>query len=219
MGQSTRAFALAAILGFAGAGSAMAGLQQTYDISSAGPSSDSMTFDQFNPARGTLTGVVVTISDTSISGAVGATFSGGSGGGGVLLFAGPGLAIASAFTNIVDAISVGDPTCGWGSPNSGCSIPAVTPTDTGFSPNPDTLTDATDLNEFTGTGTATLTAGFLGGLAADGSNGTLTGSADFTGTVTVSYDYTPDTDLPEPASIGLFCAGTLVLAAVRRRRR
>jgi hypothetical protein len=96
----------------------------------------------------------------------------------------------------------------------------VTPTDTGFSPNPDTVTDPLVLAAFTGTGSEALEADFQGGIEAEGPDGTLTGDGVvFSGTVTVSYDYTPATDTPEPASIGLFCAGTLAIAAIRRRRR
>jgi hypothetical protein len=155
-----------------------------------------LDFTPFDTALGTLTSVIVT---ESIDAAGSINFGGTSVTGVVLAAEGGSLTISEPgiLANIMNETLSVSGACAAAPPGS-CNGTGGTIKGAGFSPLSATLTDGGTLANFTdaaaGTGTAT------------------SANITYAGTVTALYTYTPVTDAPEPASLGIFAFGTMVLA-------
>ncbi len=84
-----------------------------------------------------------------------------------------------------------------------------------------TLTDSTDLLDFTGTGDVDfllsgLAPVFYTGSVSDGYLAAVGGTTDAGGYATVTYNYTPPNYTPEPGTLSLFGTGLLGLAGMLR---
>jgi hypothetical protein len=193
-----------------------------------GPTTQAMTFNQFDPMLGTLTGVMISYSfsevgafasaEASISGGeFGATATASSTG--VMRLLRSGVELMTGTSQTATAM---------------CSTPGSLPDDCNdlndqanfnqaMDPNPLELTLQADIDPFIGPGTvnltAELTALFTSNYQSNGSSGTPTflHSASWSGFVEVTYTYTEATATPEPASLALFGLGLGALGLARRR--
>jgi hypothetical protein len=204
------------LLGGAGAAEA----QVPFSLDTAGTTSESLTFNQFDPSLGTLTGVEITLADSATAGSAFSSITGGEGTvtaslSGALDITAPGGATPFSETTSVFAtctVSIGN-TCSNG-PNA--------QNDPTFTPNP--VTDTTDLAAFVGLGTVDLVANIdsvINGNTHLGSGTpTTTDNLTWSGDVSVTYQYTADsTGVPEPASLTLFGMGIGGLGFLRRQRK
>jgi hypothetical protein len=170
-----------------------------------------LDFTPFDTALGTLTSVIVT---ESIDAAGSINFGGTSVTGVVLAAEGGSLTISEPgiLANIMNETLSVSGACAAAPPGS-CNGTGGTIKGAGFSPLSATLTDGGTLANFTDAATANLLLDASILTKAGAGTGTAT-SANITyaGTVTALYTYTPVTDAPEPASLGIFAFGTMVLA-------
>lgn len=209
------AAAFAAVLG-------MAGLANAATISYSGgftmdlsPGSDTVNLSQFNPALGTLTAVTLDLSgsvqahvtaenDSAIAGSMGVDLTG------LLGASGPGsLSTSAGITQSAGPVSV---TASDGTADSGGDYVDFGTISGSNSAN---NTIISGFSAYVGTGTITFNITGNGGFAVNGVSNSTIHVTDFggDGTAKVTYTYTP---VPEPASLGLFAIGGLMM--IRRRR-
>jgi hypothetical protein len=240
MTQFSRASTLTAAAGLGvllgGAGMADATQMQNFSLPlSSTTASTTATFDTFDPALGSLSDVVVELSNVIIGGGSMFSITGAEGG-------------SLGSTSFVAALSVTDPSltslfagsygasAGCTAPNApqfnqSCSQGPVMPTDQVSSPgsfHPTTVgVPSTDWAAFIGAGSTVdlseAISSFVVGLEVCdliGSLGhcTLTNNISWSGTLSLTYDYTPATIVPEPDGTAVLLIGLAGLAWVDRRR-
>lgn len=175
------------------------------------PDDESVTFDLFDPALGTLTGVELSL-DSDLALGVEVTATGGP----------QDIGLATLFGDVnaeVGALSLSDPYA-----LSAFCIPS-TGSCSGFSSTviafDDSVTssDPVDLASFTGSGSI---MGDLGGFASLFSAGAATGAsgdAEWSGTLTLIYTYEPaGTPVPGPGTLVLLGTGMVAIGGAARRR-
>lgn len=231
MAQAMKAAFGAALLLVAGSASAatISGGNQGFSVtaytSGAGTPSQGMSFSQFNPALGTLTGVGVALVNPNGGAVVTAALQDG-------FFASVQASVAAQMSIAVAATTL---FAGGYMANASCEVMeeallpcseqafSFTPTGGSFTPATLALPDMF-WAPFAGAGTVELTAailelGFQTSLVApffgtDASHA----MAQWSGLVEVTYSYT-EAPAPEPASLALLGAGLGLLGLLRRRRR
>ncbi len=222
MNDSYMSAALAVLTGagmlMGGAGLAEAG--QDFTLSNGIQASQTLNFDKFNTSLGTLNSVDITLSNSITGGVASVSITGGEGGtisdevSGTLLITGPGA------TTLFSAASSESASCSFNGPGS-CSNSGDQSNPT-FDPNPATVT--TDLLAFEGTGTFGLNASLNDVQENPTSDGIgISPQYSFTylwsGTIDVTYNYTPTVEAPEPASFALLATAVGGLGLLTRRRR
>ncbi len=176
-----------------------------------------LEFSQFNPALGTLISVELNLSTTVSSTLVITNTSSSSSG-------------STAFTEVQitvqdpgNNLTVGNqPQLDVSTPNFSATIPGDSSVTSGVLTNSGsystTLTQASILSEFTGTGNVTLNAGtFTQAYTSDTTGDTdasETTEASLTGNVTYNFDPTPT---PEPSSLALMLVGFSALGLRARK--
>lgn len=191
----------------------------SYDASNA---SNILTFNQFDPSLGTLTGVSLIMIQPSITGTIHTGVNDIYFYTGQLEFSPSIIDMNSQNIFTTDAnLSVKSL-----SPDFGFSNTVENSTKTGAAEFTSTaFTVTTGLASYIGLGSVSFTADIAQySLSADCQNGCdLTSSAGFSGTLNLVYDYTPTeqqsvNSVPEPVSIVLVGSSLIALAAARRRR-
>ncbi len=220
------ALAFVAGAGLLAAGSAAA---ETLPFTVAGTGSvgdvlsNELDFTKFNPAMGTLTGVVFDLSSLSSQHAT-IAISGGEGGNG---------AAETSVNFLATGPDNGGPITlfsGTGTADANCALfstPSCPQTDNGAVSNPTftspvTVSGALALPFYEGTGTFPVDVNldslkFQTTSCFPGDTCTATGSVGWAGDVTVTFQY--DATVPEPGTFGLFAAALGGLAMLARRRR
>jgi len=232
--SGNRGAALAVMAGagllLGGAGAAKAG--QSFSVQETATSSQTLSFSPFDTSLGTLTEVDVLLSGASAS--LGSTFgiTGGEGG------ASPANGSAS-FTANLDITGPGAESLFTAGASSSASCSVSSPTGTGscsdskpvtlagggFTPDPAVLTSPTDLALWDTpsdvdvlVGIDNFVPGYVCTLALNVGSCSHTNDVLFGGQLSVTYDYTPASGVPEPRGIALFGTALLGLGLVRRRR-
>lgn len=213
------------LLGGAGAAcaSTISSGPSPFSVDVASPT-QTLDFDQFSPSLGTLNQVDISLTGSTIGGGVTAILTGGEGGMASSLFTatlsvlGPG-----PTTELTGAVSASASCDNPFTFPFSCSSGLVAPTlgAGAFTPNPQTITLA--LAPFVGLGTVGLSSAIIDYLpitSCSGFGATCNNMADlsWSGSLTVTYDYTPNNPVPEPGTLGLFAAGLVGLGVAGRSR-
>ena len=203
-------------------GAGVAEAQVPFGLDTTGTTTAPLSFNQFDPSLGTLTGVEITLSNSATAGTALASITGGEGGdsataslSGILDITAPGSDTPfSEATSVFASCTVA---------GSGCSNGPNSQDDPTFAPNP--VIDTTDLAAFTGLGMVDLNANIDNVVDGNthslepGSSGipTTTDNLSWSGDVSVTYQYTPN--VPEPASLTLLGVAMAGLGFLRRQRK
>lgn len=187
------------------------------------PPSLVLSFGQFNPVLGTLTGVVYRL-DSSIDALIDVIADGPAGSGVEVIaqadfgVSGPGISASeSLFPSASCTAEFGD--CGSTGEESSLF--------TGDDLDPRFVVAAADFGAYQGVGTVDVTLSILGtiiDIACSGSAEVCTidsAAANWSGSLVIEYIYTPGTDtpVPVPATLVLFGAGLLALGGFNAQRR
>ncbi len=200
----------------------------SFSTNTATQPDNTLSFDLFDPTLGTLTGVSFSLGNSAASVSATMSVSGGEGGAGAgtavvnFLATGPGAGGPDAIPLFQGNTST---TANCTSNGGGCS----NTTSAGASINTSaTVNGAADLPSYEGIGTfdVDVSGGPVNAStnACIGFNGgtpicTTTGSATWTGDITVSFQFTPaETGVPEPGTFGLLAAALSGMAMLTRRR-
>jgi len=206
---------------------------QPFSVDTAGTAVEPLSFSQFDPSLGTLTGVKFTLGNSVTTEISTLAITGGEGSGTASMsvgfdIKGPGQAgplVLTLFSGTGSATS----SCNTGSGGACNSSANDTTTPPSFT-NPKTVNSATDFAPYEGLGTFTvdvdLTGPVLGHTCVPKPNFSLTctpgGEGTWTGDLTVDFLFdpaSPPSEVPEPASLGLFAASLAGLGGLRLRRR
>jgi hypothetical protein len=223
----------AALTAIAGAGLLLGGADataasQSFNVQESTTAASTLSFSPFQTSLGTLTEVDIQLSNALAGIGSSINITGGEGGNSAtaafsadLDITGPGSdplfsAVASSSTSctVVDT------------PGSCSNTAPVTLASGAFTPSTVALTSPTDLAFWDTLSNASVGVA-INSFARDNNCGTggpgvctPTDNISFTGTVSVTYQYTPfsDTPAPEPWSIAIFGSGLAGLGFMRRRR-
>jgi hypothetical protein len=163
---------------------------------------------QFNPADGTLTSVVLTM-DFSFQSLF--TYNGASATGTLTLDQGNSISFLYNGSDVVAGKDYGTSVFNAGLPSTGYSSGSGIPIETNV-----IFSAASDLANFTGTGEIPLSAEYYNDATVTWTSGTVTWSLDDNATLTalVTYDFTPT---PEPGVMSLLSFGALGFAVSKHR--
>lgn len=197
---------------------------EAFSVQQSTVPTQTLDFSQFSTSLGILDQVDITLSGSTRGGGASANLTGGEGGiasssfSATLSVTGPG-----SMTEFSGAVSA-SATCQSSSFPFTCSNSAAPSLAPGaFTPNPVILT--TGLAPFEGSGLVSLLAEITGFVPKSSCTGSFspicnnTSDVSWSGSLTLTYHYTPLTPVPEPAAFGLFAAGLAGLVMTRRPRR
>ena len=192
-----------------------------------------MTFEQFNPAFGTLTGVSIEYGSGEVAATAYAfaSLSGGEFGDNVSANTSANLSLSLVPPSRNLAISTPFMTGSTVSAFAGCFLEGPTCEDNEIanglenplSPNPLLLTAPVDLDLFVGNGSVDIIAELMpffnrDQFTAGGGTPSFNHRATWEGSVTVTYTFQQTVTTPEPASLALLGLGLGGLGLLRRRR-
>jgi hypothetical protein len=220
--------------GLLAAGAAPAAAEtQSFSVNGTGSVSDvlsdTLSFDKFDTSLGTLTGVVFDLSSDP-SQSVTFSLSGGEGGNGAgetsvnFLASGPGNGGPITLFSGTGTAAAG---CSDSSSGDLCTATDQTVSNATFT-TPATVNGALDLPSYEGPGTFNVDVNLDSLLIHTTSCApsgfpaptcTTTGSAAWSGDITVTFQFDAPTNVPEPGTFGLFAAALGGLAMLARRRR
>ena len=188
--------------------------------------SQTLDFAQFSPSLGTLNEVDILLTGSTIGGGATANLTGGEGGIAQSSFTATLDVVGPGATNALSGAVSASATCqnNFTFPFT-CSSGLVPPTlgVGAFTPNPAMIT--TSLTPFVGTGTVGLvteiatftpTSSCTNAVDATCNN---TSDVSWSGSLTVTYLYTPNIAVPEPGGLGVLAAGLVGLGLLDRLRR
>jgi hypothetical protein len=211
-------------------------------ITANGTDTETLSFGKFDSSSGTLTGVTFTLASSVAGAHAGMTtsFTGGEGGtaasttNAVFDIAGPGSGGPES-VSLFHATGAATASCAANFPTQQCSASDSTISPPSFAVS-FTVTNLSDLASYQSSGglgtfdvdfdlgaTLTLNTCISGqpGSPVRPNECSPTGSAEWVGTLTVSFQFDPgeDPQVPEPGSLGVLAFSLAGLIAVTRRRR